>query len=196
MTLEEHHHLADHAVAVPGLADGRQLLLGNPGDIEQFLDILFKNLEGLFPEMVDDFPRGLRPDTFNQPGTEIFFQGRRRRRFQLEGPVGLELAPELAVHGPAAAKLHGRPGKDPGLVDGDRFHLIGPAEGNNPQHRPAGLIVMVGDPLHHAADDFLDIGHGQNASAPGRIRVKTAGRSPLTAQLTFSTMMPSAKRTP
>ena len=72
--LQEHHHIADGPVFNPGLADHRQFLLGNPGDLSEVFDFIFKHVKGIITEVFDDFLGRLWPHPLDEPGSEVFLQ--------------------------------------------------------------------------------------------------------------------------
>ena len=161
--LEKGHDLPHHPMLLPGRRDHRQFPGGDAMHLPQPRDLVLEDLQGIVAEMADDFFRRRRPYPFDQAGAEVFFEGRRRRRFLLDRLVGPELPAELGVDGPGAVELHRRPGEDLGLMDGDGDLLLHVVEGLDPEHRPAGVGVVVGDPADDAAEGFGDMGHsGEN----------------------------------
>ena len=91
----------------------------------------------------------LGPTPLMRPEPKIFFQGAGSCRFQFGGESGLELTTEFRVLSPVTGKLHGRTGKDPGLMDSYRLQLAITSERSDLKNRPATGVIMIGDPLNN-----------------------------------------------
>src|SRR4051812_43282040 len=103
--LEEHHHITDRALLVPG----RNELLGarppKPWDLAQSLGLLLEHLQRIEPEARHDALSRDATDAFDEAGSQVPFDARERGRRELHHAGRTELLAVRAVdlHRPASA---------------------------------------------------------------------------------------------
>ncbi len=101
--LEEDHHLLDRFLFLPGGRDRLRALGPEFGNLDQPVRLLFDDVEGIGPEMLD-YPFGeFRPDSLDKPRTEIAADALDRRRQYGRVVLDVELPAELRVRAPAPA---------------------------------------------------------------------------------------------
>ena len=72
MGLQKEHHLANFLLVSPSLADHIYPLFPNALYFSELLDLLFDDLQGLFPEGVDNPLGHDGADAFDEAGPEVF----------------------------------------------------------------------------------------------------------------------------
>jgi len=140
----------------PGIPDHGKFFLGDPGNFGQPFDLLFEDIQGLVTETADDLFGSLGPHALNQAGTQVFLQGCSCGGFLFDGVGSAKLSAELGMYGPGTFKHHGSSCEHLGLVDSYSLLLMGIIKRQDPQHGPAIVRVVVGDPVHNSPQGFGD----------------------------------------
>ena len=80
MILQKQHDILDFFLPFPALSDLIDTFLSNTWDFQESLYIGFDNLQCIRAKLLNNLPGKLRPHTFDQTGTQIFFNAKNSGR--------------------------------------------------------------------------------------------------------------------
>ena len=144
--LQEHHHLLDRLLFLPGGGDQPGALRPEVGHLDEPLRCRLDHVEGGHPEVVHDLLGQLRADALDQPGAEVA-QDALHRGGQHGGVV-------LDVELPAVLRVGAPPAAQPQRLAGlgaqqrpDHGDQVTPAAGIDLRDGVAVVFVGIGDPF-------------------------------------------------
>jgi hypothetical protein len=112
MRVQEHHDLADGALALPVLHDAARPDAADPRDVQEAIGLAIDDVEHAGAEGVHELFRQVRPDALDQPRPEVTFDALGRVGGRDANPGRLELLPVGPVLHPCAGRVQM-------LADGD-----------------------------------------------------------------------------
>ena len=152
--VKEDHDLADDLLLRPGGLDFQPPLLADPGNFLEAGGKLVDDREDSLVEFLHELLCVNRPDPLDEPAAEILFDALSRRGRAGLDEVGFELQAVIAVLDPGALRGHPLARRDIRHIPDHRDQVALPLD-FHPQNRKTGLVVVIGDPLHHASHSIL-----------------------------------------
>ena len=146
--LERHHDLPDRILLLELLTDLLRFLWRYTADLREFLRMVPEDIEGFFPEGLDDLHRGRGTDALHRAAREVLQHLGHGARH----PPLAQFRPELAAEGRVSIPVAGQAQflargdlrQDPD--DGDEFAVLG----RNVQHGKTGILSPEYQFLRHA----------------------------------------------
>jgi hypothetical protein len=102
--LQEHHHVPDFLVLLPGLGNHLEFELRNAFHLDEPFHVVLEHVEGVFAEVLDDAGGGYGPHALDEARTQVLFEGVGRGGFAFHHLGGLELFAVLRGGGPTRRK--------------------------------------------------------------------------------------------
>ena len=150
MALEKQHDILDLLLLLPAVLNALHANLSDPFHFNQRIRMFLDYIQRILPELLHDPPGKLRPDPFDQPGTEIFFNAIDRRRKRLLKLLHRKLPAVLGIHFPEALQCQHRPHMRIRHDSHNRHQVIVILHGAL-QHRVAVLCILICNSLYHTA---------------------------------------------